>query len=156
MILEACLTRILECRQTLSINRITGTFKGKSMTKTLTKLAFLGFVVFTGAFAPFAKADEWNKKTVITVHEPLQIRGKVLEPGQYVMKLLDSQSDRRTVQIYDVNETKLEMTIIANSAYRLKPTGDTRFTFSETQDGQALATWFYPGDNSGLEFSVTR
>jgi hypothetical protein len=128
------------------------------MTKTITRLAVLGFVLFTTALTPFAKADEWDKKTVITTHEPIQIQGKVLEPGQYVMKLLNSPSDRTTLQIYNVYETKPEMTILASPAYRLEPTGDTRFTFSEMQNGQtrALRTWFYPGDNSGLDFSAMR
>jgi hypothetical protein len=126
------------------------------MTKTITRLAALGFVLLTITLSPFAKASEWDKKTVITTHQPIQIQGKVLEPGQYVMKLLESPSDRSILQIFDANETKLEMTILANSAYRLEPTGDTRFTFSEMQPGQAraLRTWFYPGDNSGLDFSI--
>ena len=126
--------------------------------KTVTQLATFGFVFFTITLAPFAKADEWNKKTVFITHQAIQIQGKVLEPGQYVMKQLDSPSDRHILQIYDVDETKLEMTILASPAYRLEPTGDIRFTFSETQNGQAqaLRTWFYPGDNSGLEFSAIR
>ena len=128
------------------------------MTKTVTRLASFGFALFTITLAPFAKASEWNKKTVITTHQPIQIQGEVLEPGRHVMKLLDSPSDRRILQIYDVHETKLEMTILASPAYRLDPTGDTRFTFFETRTGQpaALRTWFYPGDNSGLEFSAIR
>ncbi len=128
------------------------------MTQTATRLAAVGFVLFTTALTPFAKADEWNKKTVITTHQPIQIQGKVLEPGKYVMKLLDSPSDRHILQIYDVYETKLEMTILADPAYRLEPTGDTRFTFSEMREGQApaLRTWFYPGDSSGLKFSAIR
>jgi hypothetical protein len=127
------------------------------MTKTVCKLAALGFVLYTTAFPPFAKADEWDKKTVITIHQPIQIQGKVLEPGQYVMKLLES-ADRHIVQIYDVDDSKLEMTVLAIPAYRLDPTGDTRLTFAETPAGQApaLRTWFYPGDNSGFEFAVMR
>jgi hypothetical protein len=72
------------------------------------------------------------------------------------MKLLESPSDRSILQIFNAYETKLEMTILANTAYRVEPTGDNRFTFSEVQSGQAraLRTWFYPGDNSGLEFSI--
>jgi hypothetical protein len=127
------------------------------MTKTISKIAALGFVLFTTAFTPFAKADEWDKKTIITTHEPIRIEGKVLEPGQYEMKLLES-ADRHIVQIYDVDNSKLEMTVLAIPVYRLDPTGDTRLTFAETPDGQApaLRTWFYPGDNSGLEFSALR
>jgi hypothetical protein len=128
------------------------------MTTTFNRLAALGLVLFTTALAPFAKASEWNKKTVITTNLPIQIQGKVLEPGRHVMRLLDSSSDRTILQIYDVYETTLEMTILANPAYRLEPTGDTRFTFYESPNGQAeaLRTWFYPGDNSGLEFSAIR
>lgn len=126
------------------------------MTKTVTRLAALGFMLLTSTLTPFAKADEWNKKTVITTTQPIQIQGKILEPGRHVIKLLESPSDRNTLQIFDAYETKLEMTILANTAYRLQPTGDTRFTFSEMQPGQAraLRTWFYPGENSGLEFSI--
>ena len=128
------------------------------MTTTFKRLAALGLVLYTTALTPLAKADEWNKKTVITTNNPIQIQGKVLEPGRYVLRLLDSPSDRNIVQIYDADETKLEMTVLANSAFRLVPTGDTRFTFYETANGQAqaLRTWFYPGDNFGLEFSAIR
>ena len=127
------------------------------MTKTVTRLGALGFVLITTAFTPLAKADTWDKKTIITTHEPIQIEGKVLEPGQYVMKLLNS-SDRHVVQIYDMDEAKLEMTVLAIPAYRLDSTGDTRLTFSEMPAGQApaLRSWFYPGDNSGLEFPAIR
>ncbi len=94
----------------------------------------------------------------ITTNNPIQIQGKVLAPGRYVMRLLDSPSDRNIVQIFDADETKLEMTVLANSAFRPEPTGDTRFTFYETANGQvqALRTWFYPGDNYGIEFSAIR
>ena len=127
------------------------------MTKTITRLAALGFVLLTTAFTPLAKADEWDKKTVITTHEPIQIQGKVLEPGQYVMKLLDS-ADRHIVQIYDLDKPKLEMTVLAIPAYRLDPSGSTLLSFYETPNGQApaLRTWFYSGDISGFEFSAMR
>ena len=128
------------------------------MTTTFKRLAALGLVLYTTALTPLAKADEWNKKTVIITNNSIQIQGRVLEPGRYVLRLLDSPSDRNIVQIYDADETKLEMTVLANSAFRLVPTGDTRFTFYETANGQAqaLRTWFYPGDNFGLEFSAIR
>lgn len=127
------------------------------MTKTITRLAALGFVLLTTAFTPLAKADEWDKKTVITTHEPIQIQGKVLEPGQYVMKLLDS-ADRHIVQIYDLDKPRLEMTVFAIPAYRLDASASTLLSFYETPNGQApaLRTWFYPGDNSGFEFSAMR
>lgn len=127
------------------------------MMKTITRLGVLGFVLFTSAFTQSAKADEWDKRTIITTHAPIQIEGKVLEPGQYVIKLFDS-ADRHIVQIFDIGEAKLEMTVLAIPTFRPDPTGDTRLTFSEMPDGQApaLRTWFYPGDNLGLEFFAIR
>ena len=43
-------------------------------------------------FSPAARADEWNKKTVITITEPLLVPNKLLDPGKYVLKLADSQA----------------------------------------------------------------
>jgi hypothetical protein len=126
------------------------------MRKTLIMPGVLALALFTAALAPSAKADEWNKKTVITVRGgAVQIQGKTLEPGKYVLKLVDSQSDRRILQVFNSDETKLETTILANAAYRFEPTGRTAFTFYEMPGAQpeALRTWFYPGDNYGLEFS---
>jgi hypothetical protein len=115
----------------------------------------LALALLTITLAPSAKADEWDKKTVITVRGgAVQIQGTVLEPGEYVLKLLDSQADRHILQVFNADETKLETTILANAAYRPEPTGDTHFTFAERAAGQPLAisTWFYPGDNYGLQF----
>jgi hypothetical protein len=131
--------------------------KEKNMMKKLITPGVLALALFTITLAPSAKADEWDKKTVITVKGgAVEIQGTVLEPGKYVLKLVDSQSDRRILEVFNADETKLETTILANAAYRLEPTGDTRFTFAEQPAGEPLAisTWFYPGDNYGLQFSV--
>lgn len=110
------------------------------------------------AFAPNAPADEWNKKTILTVTEPIQVPNQVLPPGTYVMKLLDSPSDRHIVQIFNADENHLYTTILAIPNYRIQPTGKTVFTFWETPPGQpkALRAWFYPGDNFGQEFAYPK
>ena len=106
------------------------------------------------AVSVVAKGDLWDKKTVLTVHESIQVPNKILAPGTYVMKLMDSQSDRHVVQIFNANQSHLETTILAIPNYRLQPTGKTVFSFWETPPGQpkALRAWFYPGDNFGQEF----
>jgi hypothetical protein len=126
--------------------------------KSLAAIA-LASVIGLAAFAPnVARADEWNKKTIMTINEPIQVPGKVLPPGKYVMRLLDSPSNRHIVQIYNGDETHLQATVLAIPNYRLQPTGDTRFTFWETPAGQpkALRSWFYPGDNFGQEFAYPK
>ena len=110
------------------------------------------------ALTPTARADEWDKKTILTVNETIQVPNKVLPPGKYVIKLLDSPSDRHIVQIFNADETHLETTILAIPNYRLQPTGKTVFSFWETPPGQpkALRAWFYPGDNFGQEFAYPK
>jgi hypothetical protein len=110
------------------------------------------------ALAPSARADEWNKKTILTINESIQVPNKVLPPGTYVMKLLDSPSNRHIVQIFDKNEQHLETTVLAIPNYRLEPTGKTQLQFWETPPGQpkALRAWFYPGDNFGQEFAYPK
>ena len=101
-----------------------------------------------------ARADEWNKKTTLTVGETIQIRDTVLEPGQYVLKLLDSQSDRHIVQIFNGDQTHIINTVLAIPRQRVYPADKTEFTFWETPPGnvRAMRTWFYPGDEIGQEF----
>jgi LPXTG-motif cell wall-anchored protein len=101
-----------------------------------------------------ARADEWNKKTVLTVNDTVQVTDTVLPPGQYVLKLLESQSDRHIVQIFNSDETHVIDTVLAIPAQRLEPTGNSEFTFWETPPGsaRALRRWYYPGDNLGQEF----
>lgn len=48
--------------------------------------------------AAYVRADEEDKKTVVTFNEPIQVLGTVLPAGTYVFKLADSQSDRHIVQ----------------------------------------------------------
>jgi hypothetical protein len=114
----------------------------------------------SAAFAPAVKADDWNKKTVITFSGPVEIPGVhlkgwgILPAGTYVFKVLDSSSDRHIVQIFNKDETAIYATILAIPNYRLKATDKTVMTFRERPAGQpeALRAWFYPGKNWGEEF----
>src|ERR1700683_1151206 len=119
------------------------------------------FIALIGAMlAPGAKADDWNKKTVVTFSGPVEIPGvhltgwSVLPAGTYVFKLLDSQSDRHIVQIFSQDMKTVYATILAIPNYRLKATDKTVITFSERPAGEpeALRAWFYPGKNWGDEF----
>jgi hypothetical protein len=126
------------------------------MTRFVVAMASVGLLGV--ALSSSARADEWNKKTVMTVSEPIQVPNKVLPAGTYVIKLLSSPSDRHIVQIFNADETQLQTTILAIPNYRIQPTGKTVFSFWETPPGQpkALRAWFYPGDNFGQEFAYPK
>ena len=102
---------------------------------------------------PVLHADEWNKQTTVTLNEPLITGNKVLQPGTYVWKLMDSATNRNIIRIYNEDQSKLETTVLAVPDYRLRPTGKTQFAYWETPAGvpKAVRTWFYPGDDYGQE-----
>src|SRR5579862_1078377 len=117
---------------------------------------FCGLALTAGSlFIRPARGDEWDKRTILTVqNQPIQIRDTVLQPGQYVLKLYDSQSDRHVVQIFDRYQTHIINTILAIPAERMNATGRTTFTFWETPPGtaKAMRDWYFPGDLTGSEF----
>jgi len=117
-------------------------------------LAIVTLALAVGLVAPHANADEWNKKTILTVNQTIQVRDTVLEPGQYVLQLLNSSSNRHVVQIFNGDQSRIIGTVLAIPKERTQPTGDTQFSFWETPNGyaKAMRAWFYPGDTIGQEF----
>lgn len=126
----------------------------KFRTYSIATLAITGVALIGTSFVPKAHADQWNKMTIVTVNEPIIAGNKVLDPGTYVWKLMDSQADRHVVQIFDKDQQHLQTTVLAIPDYRMQPTGKTQFAFWETPAGvpKAVRDWFYPGDNFGQEF----
>jgi len=129
-----------------------------SVLKTVTTV--FGLALLGVTFSPSVKADAWNRKSVITFSGPVEIpmvhlKGwGVLPAGTYVFKILDSQSNRHIVQIFNQEQTKVYATILAIPNYRLTATDKTVITFRERPAGQpeALRAWFYPGRQWGEEF----
>src|ERR1700742_3797654 len=127
----------------------------------MNRFIVVSFAILASAFlAPTVKADEVNRKTTITFSGPVEIPGVhaagwgVLPAGTYVFKILNSQSDRHIVQIFNKDETVCYATIMAIPNFRLKATDKTVVTFRERPAGQpeALRAWFYPGRQWGEEF----
>ena len=121
-----------------------------------------GVALIAAAVTPPVKADQWDKKTVITINEPVQMPSccnadhvVVLQPGTYVLALVDSLSDRHIVRVFEQDQKTVVTTILAIPNYRLQPTDKSTFQFWETPAGQprAMRAWFYPGDNFGQEFA---
>jgi LPXTG-motif cell wall-anchored protein len=113
----------------------------------------------TLAFSASVKADAWNKKTIVTFSQPVEVPGGVvLPPSTYVFKLADSASDRHIVQIFNEDQNHIYATVLAIPNYRLQVTGKTVITFTERPAGEppAIKAWFYPGDNFGQEFVYSK
>jgi hypothetical protein len=121
--------------------------------KLTTTLALAGIVLLCGM--PFAlRADEYDQKTTLTFSEPVELPGQVLPAGTYMFILLDSQSDRDMVEVFNENKNHLYGLFMAVPDYRMKPTDKTVIRFEEraANSPEAIKAWFYPGDNYGHEF----
>jgi hypothetical protein len=67
---------------------------------------FILAVVFIAP--PATRGDEWNQMTRFTVNHPFEVPGMTLQPNtRYVIRLIDSQSNRNVVQVFNEDETKL-------------------------------------------------
>jgi hypothetical protein len=108
----------------------------------------------TAFLAPGVRADEFNKKTILTFSGPVQIPGATLAPGTYVFKLADLASNRHVVQVFDKDEKKIYATILAIPDQKLEPSDEPVVLFAERPAGtpQAVKAWFYPGETIGNEF----
>src|SRR3954453_21445535 len=116
--------------------------------KTLCCAAALTLVAST------ARADEWNKKTILTFSGAVQIPGATLPAGSYVFKLADIPGNRHVVQVFDKDEKKIYTTLLAVPNQRLDPSDKPVVLFSERASGspQAVKVWYYPGETIGNEF----
>jgi hypothetical protein len=107
-----------------------------------------------------AQPAETARKTPFTTNEPVEIPGTVLDGGQYVIRLVETEVHRNvlqvfeTVQVWNADETQLLSTILTMPNYDRPTTDKTVFTFFDRgpKQAKALRLWFAPGRNYGQEF----
>ena len=121
----------------------------RKMFSAMTCLMLLGGTYFV----PKVRADESDKKTIVTVNEPIQVPRKLLPAGTYVFKLMDS-NDLTLVAIFNHDESHLITTVQGIPEVRMETPDKAILQLEERPSGQpqALKAWFHPGDNFGVEF----
>jgi hypothetical protein len=114
----------------------------------------LAIAAITFGLAGSTRADESDKKTIITFRKAVEIPGRVLPAGTYVFKLTDSLGDRHIVQVFTADGSQILATLLAIPDSRLTTTDATFITFDEgvAGDPDAIRAWFYPGNSIGQEF----
>jgi len=101
-------------------------------------------MLFGATLAPGARADQWDRKTIVTFSDSVEIPGQVLPAGTYVFKLADSPSDRHIVQIWNADETQILATTMTIPNTRSEPPDKSIFEFEERAGNSpmALKVWF--------------
>lgn len=113
------------------------------------------------AMAPEAVGQTFKEhRSTLTVAEPLEVPGKILDPGTYVIKVLETQNNRNIVQVTDVEEKTVLAMAIATPHVGLTPPPNTTFVYYPTASGatatRTLRTWFAPNDRYGQDFVYPR
>ena len=104
--------------------------------------------------ATYARADDLNKKSILTFSQPFEIPGKVLPAGTYVFEIADTTGDRHIVRVFNKDRSEVIATVMTIPDYRLKSTSETVIRFREVPAGspEVMRAWFYPGNTIGEEF----
>ena len=115
--------------------------------------AIAAIAAFCALWPGNARAQSFNKKTVVTFNQPVEVPNLVLPAGTYVFKRLDSATPN-LIQISNADETHVFATLLTGTEYRSEPADETVITFEERSNGspRAIKDWFYPGDSVGEEF----
>jgi len=119
--------------------------------KSLSLLGALGLLLFLVG-KPASADTSW--RSPLTLGEPTEIPGMVLEPGKYTVKVVNTKETRMVVQFLNADETKVFATVMGIPNYRVESKGHGEFSYFQRAEGlpQALKTWFYPANNFGVEF----
>lgn len=119
----------------------------------LQSMAFLG-----SASLLLAQGSPVPRTTKLSISEPTEISGTILQPGVYMIRVHDVTNGKVQVQVTDESEAKVFATVTAMRMRRNLDTNQqqadqTEFTYTTANGHPALATWFYPGDEWGEQFT---
>lgn len=123
-----------------------------SRVRLLLSLAAAALLVCSGARAAGNTDDAW--RTPLHVSAPLEIPGMTLQPGDYIVKVIDTKETRKVVQFTNADESKVLTTVMAMPKIRNDVSLSTHFVSFQRAEGRpdALKEWFYQDNNYGIEF----
>lgn len=112
-------------------------------------------MILAGALCVPAAIAQTPQVSTITLTEPTDVGGTILQPGNYQIRVLPGFTSRNRVQITDVNQETVYTTLLT-VPHQAGPNAEipnTRLVFYPAAQGQprALRTWFPPDpvDNEG-------
>src|SRR5215475_8069769 len=120
-------------------------------------IALVSAMVLTAlSFGPSTRADDWDKKTIVTFNQDVEIPGQVLPAGAYVFKLMRSSANRHIVQIWVGDESQIVATLMTVGDTYPNRSGKPYFVLDMrgTEEGYppVVASWFFGGSDEGRDF----
>lgn len=116
--------------------------------------ALLAYVFAPKVQADMRNADQWDMRTTVTFHQPVEVPDKILPAGTYVFTSMESTDLPQVVRIFGQDGTSVVGTYHTLPAYTLHAPSTTVMTFEERPGGRpaAIKTWWYPHDEIGHQF----
>ena len=98
------------------------------MKRRLPVFVALAVSLISSAFVPSLKASESDRKTIITISQPVSVEGTMLPAGKYVLRMLDTSTGRDVISIFNGDDTRLITTVLAIHAYRVQRGGKSQIS----------------------------
>src|SRR5258708_25503598 len=111
-------------------------FRPLTISRNFVALSFAAVLIGS---IPSVRADTWDKKTTVSFSQAVEVPGAVLQPGRYVMKLVDLAADRHVVQFMNERQNHVFAAAMAIPTYRHRLTAYPAHAFSSTPPGQPRA-----------------
>ncbi len=110
--------------------------------------------LLTGLLANPLKADDFNRETIVSINQPMQVGDVVLQPGKYDFQLVRTQTAENVVCIREAGNYHLVATVSGSPAYRAYRHVNTDLVLYPSRPGQvaALKTWYFDGESFGIRF----
>jgi len=108
-------------------------------------------VLLLGVFMPRARASVANREVHFKINEPIEVPGRVLNPGRYDLKLASDNGS--LAELWNARGSKFYGFYETVPADRSNPNGlKLKLLASENGSPERLSAWFYPGDIQGNQF----
>ncbi len=123
------------------------------MTKRIVLASLSTAAVLFLSFA--ASAQTHNIRSTLALSDRVEIPGAVLEPGTYLVRVAEQQSDRNTIVFQSLDGTRTFATVLATPHPKARSIDETEFVYFPTPAGEprVLRTWFPPNDRfAGQDF----
>ena len=112
-------------------------------------------IAIVATTADRAHANTWEERAYFTFDAPVAIPGATLPPGEYLFRLADPHSGRKTVQVLSADgQTVYGMFFVTRSDQRRESPEHTEVSLGEAPEGtpRSISTWWSPSEMSGRTF----
>src|SRR5260370_998055 len=115
-------------------------------------------LLLCGVFVPGARADQFDKKVIVTFSMAVGVPGHVLPAGTHRFKMVGGIAFEDVGQNWNEEETELLATTLTIPITRTYSPARSTFEFKDRvgKSPVAIKAWFYPADNTGEEFVYSR